>query len=459
MIPDTLTDPEAEESLLGCLLLGLPEAQRPDLLALLPDAGAFTSPARKAVYAAWVGMPADTAASPSATAFRDYCRAQGTWGAVDGAGEGQGYAYLSGLADLVATPKLAPHYAATVADRWHRRQLWLATSAGQQMVGDLTRPLTDLLPEILSKFSTVGGQEAAGTPTTLGASLYEPLDAMMRQDGSVLDSGAIPTGLTDLDALLGGYAPGRLIVVAARPNAGKSAFATAAALTAAQHGPVWFWSLEMSRAELIPRLVSTQSGVNLRPRSGRKPSDIECAKIAAAAGQLHHLPITLDDATTTIPHLRAHLAALPPEARPKLLIADYLQLIESPKGTGYERRDLEVAAVTRQLKRNVAREFGIPVLACAQLKRLQEAETPREPRLDDLRESGAIEQDADQVVMLHYTGSEDGVTFQADEGRRPGWGDAMRTQLLVRKNRHGPKGMVNAFYDRSCHRWGDWSAR
>ena len=238
--------------------------------------------------------------------------------------------------------------------------------------------------------------------------------------------GSLATPWPDLDRFLGGLAPGRLVVVGARPGVGKSVMATNLALnTAARHGhAVLFASLEMSEREVGQRLLAAHAAVDLTRLAGGTTQEGEWESIAAKVGDLEALPIVIDDAPgQTVTHIRA--AARNAQRRRDdlaLIVVDYLQLV-APDSRRNNRAE-EVAEISRGLKL-LARETGACVVAAAQVNRESTRHSDGRPRLSDLRESGAIEADADQVILLHQPNDE-----------------SPEIEAGVAKNRHGARGMA-----------------
>lgn len=247
----------------------------------------------------------------------------------------------------------------------------------------------------------------------------------------------LPTGLRNVDRFLtgGGLHPGQVFVLAGRPSTGKSALAFTVALNVAKAGtPVGFVSLEMSAEELAERALAGLSRVqvgSLNP--GARPGDRDRAALVAATSTLRSLPLFADDTPgRTLPSIRSLARRWKRTRGIGLLVLDYLQLVESTGKGGKDRRE-QMDAVSRGLK-VTAKELGLPVIALAQLNREFDKEQGRKPRLSDLRESGAIEQDADVVGMLYAPPAEDGVPEPAEHEPR-------EVRLFLAKQRNGPRGV------------------
>jgi len=264
-----------------------------------------------------------------------------------------------------------------------------------------------------------------GNPALLVEHLDNALELLAAKAAG--EQRGLTTGLGDLDTHLGGLLGGQLVVVGARPSVGKTAFGFGIALhVAIYHGAVVVYSAEMSGLELALRTLAT-SGVSAELiRSGRLGLS-DFGRLAQRRDQLAGVPLVIDDAPGTIATIRESAQRHADIGGLALVVVDYLQLI--PTGARSERRELEVAEVSRGLKA-LARDLAIPVLAVAQLNRAVEFRVQRRPVLADLRDSGQVEQDADVVLLLHRPGLYD---LDVDPGA---------TELIIAKHRNGPTGVV-----------------
>jgi replicative DNA helicase len=249
----------------------------------------------------------------------------------------------------------------------------------------------------------------------------------------------VPTGYYELDRLLAGLQPGTLNVVGARPAMGKSAFALGMAVNVAKKTgrPVLFFSLEMGATELTQRIISAEAEVESDHLRTGNLSDQEWSRIVHATGQLD-IPLYIDDTPQiTVMQIRQKLRRVNMTAsmRPALVVVDYLQLMGGG-GSVSENRQLEISAISRGLKL-LAREFSLPVVALSQLSRGLEQRSDKRPQLSDLRESGAIEQDADTVMFLHRA-EVNNADVPLDER---GWAD-----VTLAKHRAGPIGLVKLLF-------------
>ena len=252
----------------------------------------------------------------------------------------------------------------------------------------------------------------------------------------------VPTGFIDLDRMTSGFQRGDLLILAARPAMGKTSFALNIARTAAEKTaePVAIFSLEMSKEQLVKRLIFAEARIESGLVTRGQLRDSDWGRLTTAWADLHKLPLFIDDASFLTPlELRAKCRRLKAEHGLGMVVVDYLQLMGS--GGRVENRQQEISSISRSLK-GLAKELDVPVLALSQLSRAPEARTDRRPQLSDLRESGAIEQDAD-VVMFIYR---DSVYKPTEENR----GSA---ELIIAKQRNGPTDTVNLVFLREFTRF------
>lgn len=268
---------------------------------------------------------------------------------------------------------------------------------------------------------------------------FDRIDELHKERGKLR---GVPTGFSDLDHLLGGLQKSDLVILAARPSMGK----TSMALDIMRHVgvtekvPVGIFSLEMSKDQLVDRLLAAEANVDLwKMRTGRlsdEGPDNDFERIGHAMGRLSDAPIFIDDsASSNIMELRTKARRLQAEHDLGLLVVDYLQLME---GRNTENRVQEVSEISRALK-SLARELNVPVLALSQLSRAVESRNPPIPQLSDLRESGSIEQDAD-VVMFIYREEQ----YKGKDAKRPNI-----TDVFIKKHRNGPTGQIELFFDQT----------
>lgn len=317
-----------------------------------------------------------------------------------------GAVYLAELANFVPTAANVAYYGQIVKDHYTKRELirigGKITDAAFDTVGDVSE-LIDLAEKSVFGVSQIYHKDFF---TPLKDALAETFDRLdeISQVGPGLRG--VPSGLTDLDNILAGFQPSNLIIMASRPGQGKSALALnfATYMAVREKIPVGLFSLEMSREEVVDRTLVAQSHVDAwRLKTGRLEEE-DFAKLQDAMGVLAEAPIFIDDTpAASIMEIRTKARRLEVEQGLKFLIVDYLQLVH---GRQLENRVQEVSEISQFLK-NLARELKIPVLAISQLSRAVEQRGSRRPQLADLRESGALEQDADVVMFLYREDADD----------------------------------------------------
>jgi replicative DNA helicase len=415
-------DATAEQAVLGGMLLS-PQAIA-DVVDIL-DAGDFYKPAHADVFNALLAL-AERGDPTDPIAVADRLNETGDLARVGGIG------YLHTLVESVPTAANAGYYAQIVAQRaGFRRLVEIGTRIVQLGYGngegyDLDAAAS-LAQDAVLEATT---RRAAGDLSVLADMLQPALDGI--EAAGRPDAGAgISTGFIDLDRLTNGLQPGQLIIVAGRPGLGKSTFALDFARHATIRGghPAAVFSLEMSKVEIVTRLLSAEARVPLHLLRSGNLSEDDWVRMARRMGEVADAPLFVDDtASMTLPTIRAAALKMKAKHGLRLIVVDYLQLMTSPKKT--ENRQQEVSDLSRGLKL-LAKEVECPVVAVSQLNRGPEQRQDKRPLLSDLRESGSIEQDADVVILLHR---ED---YYDKESPRSGEAD-----LIVAKHRNGPTDTV-----------------
>lgn len=342
--------------------------------------------------------------------------------------------YIYDLVNSVPTAANIEQYARMIKECSIKRNL---IAAGTTMAENAFKEESEVL-ELLDKaessiFSISQGNSVRGF-TAIKESLAESFDRIDELHKKGAGFRGIQTGFTDLDNVLSGMQPSNLLILAARPGQGKTAMVVNIAQNVAvdQKIPVGIFSLEMSQEELVDRLLVGQADVDAWRLKTGKLSEGDFTKLSQAMGELADAPIFIDDTPgISISEMRTKARRLQMEHEIKVLIIDYLQLADP--GRRYDNRVQEVSIVSQGLK-NLARELKIPVLAVSQLSRAVEHRGERKPQLADLRESGAIEQDADVVMFLYRVDAE--ITNIS----------AIPTKLLIAKHRNGPMGEVDLLF-------------
>jgi replicative DNA helicase len=252
--------------------------------------------------------------------------------------------------------------------------------------------------------------------------------------------GGLPTGFADLDRMTDGLHGGEMVVIAARPSMGKTSLAMNIAEHVVLHEkqPVGVFSLEMTAESLVLRMLCCNARVNLRNIREGFMTEADFPKLTSAAGKMSSAPLFIDDTPgLSILQLRARARRLWQQHGVKLFVVDYLQLLHSTARRSQENRQQEIADISSGIKA-LAKELKVPVIVLSQLNRELEKDKSRKPRLSDLRESGAIEQDADVVALLYKPNAGD-----EDEGGAADEADGIPVNLLIAKQRNGPTGDVN----------------
>jgi replicative DNA helicase len=348
-------------------------------------------------------------------------------------GEKVDSAYLSDLVNSVPTAANIEHYSDLIREASTKRSL---ISVGTQIAEKAFKEESEI-GELLDKaessiFAISQGHNIRGF-TAIKEGLAESFDRIDELHKKGVGYRGVQTGFTDLDNILSGMQPSNLLVLAARPGQGKTAMIINIAQNMAveQKIPVGIFSLEMSQEELVDRLLVGQADVDSwRLKTGRL-TETDFTKLSQAMGELADAPIFIDDTPgITISEMRTKARRLQLEQGIKFLVVDYLQLADP--GRRYDNRVQEVSIVSQGLK-NLARELKIPVMAVSQLSRAVEHRGERKPQLADLRESGAIEQDADVVMFLYRLDAE--VTS-----------NVIPTKLSIAKHRNGPMGEVDLLF-------------
>ncbi len=344
--------------------------------------------------------------------------------------------YLSDLINTVPTSAYVEHYGMIVKAHYTKRKLIELSSRLVEKAFDEKGDIQKLLDQAEVGIFALSQQHLHRDFIELKdilAESFERLEEFMKK-GTHLRG--VPTGYTDLDNKLAGMQDSNLLVLAARPGVGKTTLALNIALSVAtkEKLPVGFFSLEMSKEELVDRLLVGQADIDAwRLKTGRLTDD-DTKRLTEAMGELAEAPIFIDDTPgISILEMRTKARKLKIEKQLKLLIVDYLQLAYA--GKYFESRVQEVSFVSQGLK-NLARELRIPVLAVSQLSRAVEQRGTRKPQLADLRESGAIEQDAD-VVMFLYSEEDSGDLL--DQSKKI-------IKLNIAKHRNGPTGEMELMF-------------
>ncbi|GAB4374320.1 MAG: replicative DNA helicase [Calditrichia bacterium] len=363
--------------------------------------------------------------------------------------------YLTELATVVPSAANIEYHLKIVRDKALLRQLIVVCSSiiktSYDESEDAEKILDSAEAEVLG-ISKRSRQKSYEWVKPLITQTIEELERLHQSSGEGITG--IPSGFRDLDNFLAGFQKSDLIILAGRPSMGKTAFALNLARNAAvdhEHG-VGFFSLEMSNHQLVQRLLCLEAEVDSqRLRTGRLSGD-EWPRLSRRIGRLWEAPIYIDDTPALdILKLRARARRMAAEKNIRMIIVDYMQLMEAPRGM--ESRQQEISFISRSLK-NLAKELDIPVIALSQLSRAVESRTDRRPTLADLRESGAIEQDAD-VVMFVYRPEVYNIPNFDDDAKTP---TENMVEIIIGKHRNGPIGSLKLVFLKNYGKFANYAA-
>ena len=429
-------DLAAEQSVLGGMMLSKDAIA--DVIEVLGP-GDFYRPAHQAVYDCILdlygrGEPADPV-TVSAELER-----RGELGRVGGA------PYLHTLIATVPTAANAGYYAEIVAEKAILRRL---VEAGTRIVqlgyngaeGDEIDQVVDRAQAAIYEVTERRTSEDYTSLEELLQPTMDEIDAIASRGGSSL---GVPTGFADLDEVTNGLHPGQMIIVAARPGVGKSTlgldFVRSCSVKHSMTSVIF--SLEMSKTEIVMRMLSAEAKIRLADMRGGRMTDDDWTRLARRMSEISEAPLFVDDSPNmTMMEIRAKARRIKQRHDLKLIVVDYLQLMTS--GKRVESRQQEVSEFSRQLKL-LAKELEVPVIAISQLNRGPEQRTDKRPMLSDLRESGSLEQDADMVILIHRPDA-----WERDDPR------AGEADLILGKHRAGPLATITVAHQLHYSRFTD----
>jgi len=425
---------EAEESVLGAVMLSA-DAAAVALETLQPED--FYRPAHQSVFEAILSL-FDGNQAIDAITVSDWLRRNDNLERVGG------IAFLNHLMDAVPATSNVGYYVEIVDETASRRRLMKAGSTVGQLAMQSERPVDEVLDAAEATVFAVADRRVGEGLSRLGPLLQETLEKIEEIGTQGGDITGVPTGFNGIDKKLAGLQPANLVVVAARPSMGKSALALNIAQNVAEtEKPVAFFTLEMSREEVVQRLLSSMASVDSNKlRTGQLGPEM-WQKLARESSKLYKMPFFVDDSSDlTVTAIRAKCRRLKRKSDLGLVVVDYLQLMQGP--TRSDNRQQEIAEISRSLK-NLARELHVPVIAVSQLNRQLEQRENKRPRLGDLRESGAIEQDAD-IVMFVYRNE----YYDPDDVSTKG-----TAEVNIAKHRAGATGLVHLSFRAEFTRFAD----
>jgi len=412
---------EAEQSLLGSMFLSIDAVENCLPLVVAED---FYRPAHQRIFAAIAQLHTRGEAVDQITVA---ARLESS-GELDAAG---GKPYLLDVASMVPTAANAEYYARIVKRTSMLRQLIDAATRIQAIGYENPDDIGEVVERAEKLIFDVTNQRISSSFKVLEDLMTEGFEEIEKLYDRKQHITGVPTGFADLDKILAGMHRGDLLILAARPSVGKTALALNMAVNAARAGhPTAVFSLEMSSAQVVQRILCAEARIDSQRLRTGYLNDEDWPAITQAMGRLGTIPLWVDDTPSiSILEVRAKARRLLRDKSGGLIIVDYLQLMQ-PQGRRSENRQVEIAEISRGLK-ILAKELDCPVLALSQLSRRVEDRQGKRPQLSDLRESGAIEQDADVVMFIDRNTD----ARAEEETGRPGKGEA---EVIVAKHRNGP---------------------
>lgn len=436
-------DSEAEKAVLGAVFLD-PEAIIDASDVLQPDD--FYEHANRIVFQAMLNI-SDREEVIDPVTLQDELKKNNQ---VDDIG---GIAYVTELSMATPTAAHVTYYAKIVKRKAILRNLISTSQRIIQNAIEGSDDVTDILDDAESQIMGVSQDNASGG----FKSIHDVLNTAMEEINSIPDEGnmvtGLPSGFSELDKMTTGFHDDELIILAARPGVGKTAFA----LNVAQFvglktdKTVAMFSLEMGAEQLVQRMLASEGLIDSQHLRTGQLTDEEWRKLVVAAGSLDNTSIYIDDTPgIKMSEIRAKARRLAKEkGNLGLIVIDYLQLIEGPRS---ESRQQEVSAISRQLKK-LAKELHIPVIALSQLSRSVEQRQDKRPVLSDIRESGSIEQDADIVAFLYRDDYYRDERDEDDEGEVEAEEDNGEVEVIIEKNRSGTRGTVKLMFSKPYNRF------
>lgn len=410
---------ESEKAVLGAILKEPVHLNSVTASGLLPEH--FFADAHRRIFETMMELDAANDPTDIVSVAEKLKRGSNAQGQEIGAG------YLIELMESAPVAQNALYYATQIKKHAYLRRIVAmgqsVSSRAATADGDVTEFLGDFEKEILSIFSEQDRQGGITSAPVVLDSTIEEIERRIQSNGAPT---GVPSGFRDLDALTGGFQRSDLIILAARPAMGKTALALNFAAHAAKKGfPTVVFSLEMPKNQLMMRLISSEGRIDSSRLRKGDLSDDDLNRLSVAANTLTNMPLSIDDTGgISLVELRSRLRRHKKEYGLGMVIIDYLQLM----GTSSKRadsREREVAELSGGLKA-LAKELNVPVIVLSQLNRSADTRTDHRPKTSDLRESGAIEQDADMIMFVYR-----------DEYYNPNSEDAGKAEIIVAKNRHG----------------------
>ncbi len=431
---------EAEQGVLGCILLSPNDCLGESITKLKSGSEVFYDLRHRTIYELLVEMYDQKEAIDVITVQRRLKDRQ----QLEAVG---GLAYLSGLPDGVPSAANLEYYLGIVREKYILRRMIQTCTGVVSRVYEYEGEIDGLLDEVERDILRISEERAEATANTikeLVRSAISTIEDFHKRQGMLT---GLSSGFIDLDKMTSGLHEGEMIVIAARPSMGKTSLAMniAEAVAIEQKQPVGIFSLEMTAESLVLRMLCSRSKVNLRSIRDGFLAERDFPRLTNAAGKLANSPLFIDDSPgLSILQLRAKARRMAQQYGIKLFVIDYLQLLHSTARRA-ENRQQEIADISNGVKA-LAKELRVPVIVLSQLNRELEKDKSRKPRLSDLRESGAIEQDADLVGLLYKPDSGEDDDGGSDQEATP-------VNLLIAKQRNGPTGDVHLTFLKSYTRF------
>lgn len=431
---------EAEESIVGACLI---DRQALDRVASLVVPDDFYIERNARIYAAMSdlaehGLPLDV------VTVAERLKTRGELSRVGGV------AYVAELAEKIVTAANVEYYAQIVREKSVLRRLIRVSTKITQEAYEARGDVEDFIDRAETEVFAVSDRSRTSGLERIDKLIPDTVARIEFLYERKEEVTGVPSGFSDLDRLTAGFQPSDLIIVAGRPSMGKTAFCLNIAENASYGDDgigVAVFSMEMSREQLVMRMLCSQAELdNARVRTGHL-SDRDIKKLALTAGRLGMARIFIDDAPAQkVNDIRAKARRLcnDPDAKLGLIVVDYLQLM---RGAGEDSREQEISAISRSLKA-LAKELSVPIIALSQLNRQVELRQDKRPVMADLRESGAIEQDADVIAFIYR-----------DEQYHPDTPEPGVAEIIVSKQRNGPTGVARMMFDKKFARFRDFSGR
>lgn len=424
-------DPDAEKSILSAMLISTDVLQ--DCLVELTDED-FYIPSNRKIYQAMREL-FDRNQPVDPVSLADYLKSNGELDRVGGP------AYLLDLGNNTFALAGWKHHAEMLRRDRTLRKMIAASAQISALAFDAPEDTKEVVDSAERMLLSVTGDDVKSNYSTLEEVMEDLYNELADMAASGEQSFGVSTGYSAIDERLLGLRPGQMVVIGARPGVGKTSFALNLCVNAAAAGAsVAFFSLEMSKIEIAQRLLSAQARIGLMDIRSANIRDNQWAQILEATKDLSELDIMIDDTPgTTVTEIRAKARRMLHGKEKGLVIIDYLQLLSAPAGTNRnDNRATIVGDMSRGIK-IMAKDLGVPVVALSQLNRVVEGRTGKRPQLSDLRESGSIEQDADIVILLDRSMTDE----EAERNDRP---DKDVTEFIIAKNRSGPLGTVQLMF-------------